>query len=186
MKSTKQPMLTTNITYRNTGQTRTLTDVIAVVPGWAISARSSYWIRTVTVLTWITTLTPNTVRPSSTWLALGTTSTGWIPCWAIDACSWVSYVDTVVFFAWTVLANIAILTGFTSSIAKSTCFARLTFSTTSFRWPPSWTIYACCWICRSICWNTIYNYFALTISSILTFFPNSFLSSSSYTTFFFN
>ena len=40
-----------NKTYRNAGQTRTLTDVVAVVPGWAISAGDRNRVTAVAVFT---------------------------------------------------------------------------------------------------------------------------------------
>ena len=40
-----------NKTYRNAGQTRTLADVVAVVPGWAISAGDRNRVTAVAVFT---------------------------------------------------------------------------------------------------------------------------------------
>ena len=44
-----------NKTYRNAGQTRTLADVVAVVPGWAMSAGDRNRIAAVAVLASIAT-----------------------------------------------------------------------------------------------------------------------------------
>ena len=64
----------TKITYRNAGQTRTLTNVVTVVTSWAMSAGDRNRITAVAVFTSGTRLTPIAVCPRTTGLALGTTS----------------------------------------------------------------------------------------------------------------
>ena len=70
----KKSILVTNETYRNAGQTRTLTNVVTVVTGWAMSAGDRNRITAVAVFTFGTRLAPIAVCPRTTGLAFGTAS----------------------------------------------------------------------------------------------------------------
>ena len=63
-------------TYRNAGQTRTLTHVVVVVTGRAIATRRGNWISTITVLTFHAVLAPVTVPSSTTPFAFRTARIG--------------------------------------------------------------------------------------------------------------